>query len=575
MKKWIRRYWSELLVFGAILGVLLITVAPDMTWVNTDSDGIHYTYAAKYLLPAHKTSAPLFLLLGHLFLKLPFGTEFWRFAMLSVLATTASSILVYLIIKETLLKKLTIKYNSERYAHLAKEGFLEQYQGYKAHKLYALIGALVFGGSALVISQSTIVESYALVTMLGLGAYYFASKGNWLGCAIMLGAGGAVHHLIGTTLIVLFVAHKELRQWKYIGIMSAFLLFYLYLPITVAINKPLNMWGNQTLMSFLVDNASTAQMLIGALGIWELPKRIFDAAGILGISFGLAIIPIGWTIFRKGQKQVWYKRPLLWLFVLPVIYYASDLAPQTYVYAMPAIGFGAVMVGVSLSEMRPYWKYVVLGCAVGLLVFNANYFDIGRTLDPELSASKYYHEELSKVPDGGILIAQQGWEWAAVTPYNRNENRNIVSVCQDVLPSPIYQEQLRQWGVKFTYNVNDPRGVATEDSTKSIIQLNDNVWITETTTPETYGAKIIQANGNTELVRILPKNINTTEWKWRPSSPYGIITGSIEIREWVNIVVSNYNVLTFVMLGAIGLVPCWIGHMALVRKKKWSLKRQS
>ena len=71
MTNWIKQYWAELLVFGTILVVLLIDAAPDYTWINTDCDGIHYTYAAKYMVPAHKTSAPLFLLLGRLFLWLP------------------------------------------------------------------------------------------------------------------------------------------------------------------------------------------------------------------------------------------------------------------------------------------------------------------------------------------------------------------------------------------------------------------------------------------------------------------------------------------------------------------------
>ena len=64
---------------------MLLDLAPDATWVNVDSDGIHLVYAAKYLVPAHKGSAPLYLLLGHFMLYLPFGTEFWRLALLSAL----------------------------------------------------------------------------------------------------------------------------------------------------------------------------------------------------------------------------------------------------------------------------------------------------------------------------------------------------------------------------------------------------------------------------------------------------------------------------------------------------------
>ena len=124
---WLKQYWAELVVFGTIFGVFLLLATPDFTWINTDSDGIHYTYSAKYLYPAHKTSAPLFLLLGNLFLKIPFGTDAWRFALLSVFASTASTIFIYLIIREKL------KDNSSK-------------------RMYALMGSLIFGSSALVIS---------------------------------------------------------------------------------------------------------------------------------------------------------------------------------------------------------------------------------------------------------------------------------------------------------------------------------------------------------------------------------------------------------------------------------------
>jgi len=56
---WLKKYWPEVLVFGVIAGVLVNNLAPDWTWMNTDSDGAHYTMAAKYLTTAHHMSAPL------------------------------------------------------------------------------------------------------------------------------------------------------------------------------------------------------------------------------------------------------------------------------------------------------------------------------------------------------------------------------------------------------------------------------------------------------------------------------------------------------------------------------------
>ncbi|MBU1172965.1 MAG: DUF2723 domain-containing protein [Proteobacteria bacterium] len=544
MNKWFRKYWVELLAFGAIFGVLLMCCIPDITWINTDCDGPHYIYSAKYLYPAHKTSAPLFLLLGNLFLRLPFATEAWRISLLSVLATMGTCTFIYLAIKQ-----------------------------HTSNKWYSLAGVLTFGSSALLISQSTIVESYALTTMFGAAAYYFSIKKKWVLTALMLGAGGAVHHLIGIPIVVLLIVNKELRQWRYLGIMACFLLFYAYIPLSKYFLNPPNMWGNMGLQSFFTDNLTTALMLIGGLSIWDLPKRIFDALGILGVSFTLALVPLAIAL-----KQ--WKKPLFWLFVLPIIYFISDLSPQTYVYIMPSIAAGAVLVGIGLARMKLNWTWAVIGAAILMLGFNAVYFDVGRTLDPELSARKFYDEELSKVPDGEILMAQQGWEWAIVFPYNKDEGRKIVPVCVGTLASPGYRDVLNELGVKFTMPANWKKmtlGEIQNAIAMSIVHSNENVWTTQPTTPRTYGAKIVHAIGQESELAQVPKSITGGEmdmiWRWKPHNPYDIITGAIEVEDWTWLVFSNYSVLLFTMLGTIGAVPVWIGYMLIVKRKKWSFRK--
>ncbi len=564
MKELLKKYWAEILVFGIIFGVLLMDCIPDYTWINTDCDGPHYTYSAQYLYPAHKTSAPLFLLLGHLVLYLPVGLEAWRFALLSVIASVITCVFIYLIIKNR-----------------------------TGNKWYGLIGSLIFGSSALVISQSIIIETYALVTMFGILAFYFAEKKRWILTALMLGAGGAIHHLIGFPIIILLVFNKELRNWKYIGIMASFLLFYLYIPIT---NRPPYMWqspNNELGSSFISDNLSTMLMLWGGLSIWELPKRILDTIELLGVSLTAGIIPIVWYLKIRHddknpiRKKHW-KEPLLWLFFLPIVYYMANLAPQTYVYIMPSIAFGAIIAGIGMSRIK---KEVIIAIACVLVVmlgFNANYFDVGRTLDKNMSAREFYDNELSKVPDGQILLAQQGWEWAMVYPYNKNEGRNIVPVCTGTLASQQYQDLLKSWNIKFNIPKEKVTLVELQNYIiKSITENNENVWTTFPTEPKTYGAEIAPVKNkgiyDTEnynrLLGELVTPLSITDgsmdkmWKWKPSNPYDIITGAIEVKEWVYIIFSNYSVATFSMMGMIGAVPCWILYMILVKRKKFSFRK--
>ncbi len=555
--KFLKQYWAEILVLGVIFGVLMIDLIPDITWINTDCDGPHYIYAAKYLYPAHKTSAPLFLLLGHLFLMLPIATEAWRFALLSALASIGTCVFIY----------LTIKWHTN-------------------NKWHALAGVLVFGSSALVISQSIIIESYALVTMFGIVAYYFSLKKKWVLTTLMLGAGGTVHHLIGIPILVLLVANKELRQWKYLGIMASFLLFYTYIPLSKYFLNPPEMWANTELKSFLADNITTALMLIGGLSIWDLPKRILDTIGLLGVSFIFAVVPIV-IVLRK------WKQSLFWLSTLPIIYFVVNLSPQTYVYIMPSIAFGAILAGIGLSKIgTPYANkvipnkvtkiatIVVISSSIIMLGFNANYFDVGRTLDPELSARKFYNE-LSQIPDGQILMAQQGWEWAIVYPYNKDEGRNIIPVNIGTLASSGYRTVLDGLGVKYEMPPNwEERKLTLSEIQNyialSIVKDNENVWTTLPNTPETYGAYITKAKGLESNLAQVPKNITDgsmdMKWKFKPDNPYDIITGAIEVEGWTWLVFSNYSMLMFGMLSTIGAIPVWIGWSLIMKKKKWSLK---
>jgi hypothetical protein len=539
----IKKYWAELLILEAIAGALLLTCIPDITWVNTDCDGPHYIYSAKYLYPAHKTSAPLFLLLGNLFLRLPFGTEAWRFALLSVIATIVAVILIYLIVK-----------------------------GKTGNKWHGITAGLVYGSSALVISQSIIIETYALVTMFGVLAYYFAEKKKWALTAITLGAGGAVHHLIGIPILVLLIYYKEFRSWKYIGIMASFLLFYLYIPIT---NRPPYMWQspNSSIgVGFIADNLSTMLMLWGGLSIWDLPKRLLDTTGLVLVSMGLSLYPI---------VRYWkWNTALSIMFLLPIVYYATNLAPQTYVYMMPSVAAGAILVGINLQKLKAKkaWTIAITTLCIVFLVGNANYFDVGRTLDPELSARKFYDRELSKIPDGHILLAQQGWEWAIVYPYNKDNNRNIIPICTGTLASKQYQGLIRSWGIEFDVPKGEPKLVELQNSIiTSIIKNNENVWTTLSTTPKTYGAQIVPVKGHEQELDQTPMGITDGSmdmiWQWQPSNPYDIITGAIEVEEWIYIVFSNYSVLTFIMLGTIGSVPLWIIWTLVIKKKKWSIRR--
>lgn len=537
MLVWIKKYWAEVLVFAAIATTLFVTVNPAFTWMNTDSDGVHYTFAAKYMVLAHNTSAPLFLLLGRLFLFIPFGHEAWRFGLLLAISTIVASVVIYKIVRYHL------KNNSKQ-------------------RFYALIASLIYGGSALVISQSTIVDTYAFDTMLGLFAYYFAIQKKWILSSVFVGLLWASHTLFAWMVwIPLLIQFKPMRDRVLVFIALLGFLFYLYVPIVVVFNHAPNMWNNATFKGFFTGTSGVLAMLTGQIAMYDIPKRILDTIGILGVSLGLGGVVLVWALVKTKVEQ-----SLRWLVLIPVVYFVTNISSETYVYLMPTIAFGVVVVGIALSKIKMGWSYTTAIVAIALLLFNANYFDIGRTEDPNMSAMKFYNIELAKIPDGQIFLGGR-WNWAMVYMYNKENNRHIIPVSTDSLPSNDYLNELEAQGIKLVRSQSTNQVDKQYENALSIATMNEGVWLVKDTDPSTYGAEVVPAKGNEVLLTQWIGRPVIPEWRWKPSNPWKFIDGSLEVSEWLFVLQSNRNALFLIGFGAIGwILNSWIWRRSSKKK---------
>lgn len=513
----IRRYWPEFIVFGIIFGGLLTCLSPGITWMNTDSDGAHYILAAKYMTTAHNTSAPLYLLLGRLFLFLPFEDAVCM-GLISVLATTFASIMIYLSVKH-----------------------------YNCNRWHCLIAAFIYGTSALVISQSTIIETYPLATMLSILAYYLCLKRRWVLASVAIGLIWAVHTLFAWMIwMVLLISYRELRCVPLVIVTLSFMLFYLYIPISVAINGDNLMWGNTTFVGFIKGNLGVLTMLAGSISIWDMPKRILDTVAMVGVSMGVGLL----LVIYYHYKDRTYRNQLLWLFIIPILWFVVNLSSQTYVYMLPSIAFGSIISGIVLQNINRTYAYITITIAIALAVININYFDIGRTLDPEMSAQRFYDEELSKIPDGQIFMGS-GWTWAMTYLYNKENDTDIVPVLLDNLPSSEYQEILNTNGVRLNASEAGSHVTRQGEVALSISELNDNVWIEKVVKPEYYQYVIVAAKDNEDYIGRWIGTEVKPEWRYLPSNPYKFISGELEIAEWHHVLRTNHNarlVLGVVML---------------------------
>ncbi len=560
----LKKYWAEILVFGSVFALFMIDLNPDMTFMCKAADSVGYLYSAKYLYPSYHTSPPLYLLVSHLFLMIPIGTDAWRMALVSVFSSMGACLFIYLILRRLLPDK----------------------------KWYALLGVLIYGTSALVICQTIVVQTYATVCMLASGTYYFAIQKKWKLVGLMLGIGLAVHLLMGFVLLIVISMYRgankgywNLRQnWKAIAIMLSFGIFYLYIPLT---NRPPYMWFPSPeqvnpFLAFITDTISTIDFVVGSLAIWDFPKRILDTLGIIGVSIGIiTIVPI--VYYFKHNKML--KNPLFWLAIFPIVLFATELDMNTYDYMMVSVPFLAIITCLGLDAMdyrfgsimryakrMETFRVVVFLTIIGFGIFNFNYFDLGRTLDPNMSTARLYYSEFAKIPDGAIFMPNYAMEWEAIYKYNADYNKHIYPICMDILPSQNYREQLRKDGIKFTDSTNPNYSIMGRETAQSIVASNDNVWVTVSTILETLQTDVVPANGNISLVEILTEEklheiADNPKWLWKPWNPYSILTNDISVREWRNQLLSTWNVRFFASLFLSGWFLMWLWE-------KWQKRRK-
>ena len=555
---WLKANWIELVVFGVILAILMVDMAPNWTFMDKAADSIAYAYSAQYFYPAFHTSSPLFVILGHFFMLIPVATQAWRFELLSVLATIGTCLFVYLIIRN------------------------------KLNRWYALLGTLIVGMSAIVISQSIIIETYPLATMLAAGAFYFAIQKKWYWTAVFLGAGLAVHLLAFFVFFIFFIGFREYRKnWKALLITVSFGLFYLYIPLSSR-NAP-SMWLPRTdnfILTQITDIWTTITGLVGQIAIYDVPKRIIDTLGIIGVSVGVvALIPIVAYFWRKK----FYKDVLFWLILIPIGLFISELDMNTFDYTMLAMPFLAIVAMLGLAKLqRASWQRyyewgriltaAVVISVVGFGVFNANYFDIGRTLDPNMSVTEYYTKELPKIPDHAIFMPIFGWE--AVYKYNKDNGKHIYIINQDMLVLPAYRQQLLDDGIKLTVSDTLNVSIASREMAQSIILLNDNVWTTKIVSPSTFGEEVIPANHDVSLdplpdIARINKLSANPPWQWKPWNPYDIMTTSILINDWGYIVVSNHSLFFFLDWGGGFLLMYWLIYTYVEKSNKKKRVREA
>lgn len=381
--------YAVLFVLAFALAYLVPLTAPGLTWVNTNSDSSIYLASARYVIPSHPTGAPLFNVLNAIILRTfpaaDTNHQAWMLAMVSSVSSALTATVLF--------------WHTKR-----------------------VIAPLVFLAANLVVAQSTIIETYPLVTLLMVCMYVWRHK-PWVVIATgIIGIG--IHHLIG--LVLLPVLYQKWRDreltWAYLWLLIS-PLSYLYVWFSADCIP--NSWLRSCDLEGIIHYFSGQSYLIFGLALldenWHVARdlviRFWDFNVFILTGFLAATVPI---ILRFRNDL------LTWLFVLPLIHYFFGLPHVAFVYMLPSFAFGAIMAAEWLEDHRQV-KWIVVPVATIAILFNFQVYDIGRTLDPKMTAWQYY-EDVRELPDGSVIWSPQnrGWEMLTGRLVNLNHGKDHI-----------------------------------------------------------------------------------------------------------------------------------------------------
>jgi len=403
------KIFVAMVILGLSLAYFFYLMAPDMTWANVGYDAPNYVASAEELRLSHPSpGSPLYNLFNAGWIRmLPGDNSFWEIGLVSVISSSLIAMLLFLISK-------------------------------------SIIPTLVWLASGVVVSQSTIVESYTLVSLFMLGAYWlYKSEKRFLAYSL-LSFGVMVHHLAIIPIIIFAI--RDL--WLYFNVPED----TTFVQALTGKDKPslkpfLGILVAVPLLAYIPLANREPFIWIGGESIGDYYRYWFSQGGLLG---GLSVVPYNDLLERVGDFLIVvlgsvgivlpfiylsFKKSKDWLLVAlaitPMIYYATNLAPQVYTYVVPSIMFvGLLAAGKvdwsNISKIRPILivniiPLLVLPSLVGLNIVWYNQ-------DSSSSALTFYNS-LDKLPkDSFVWSGSRGWEKQTVELYNYRNSTNIDTI---------------------------------------------------------------------------------------------------------------------------------------------------
>lgn len=381
------------LIFAAATIYFGILCSKTYTWVFVSSDSGDWLAASNWWMVPQPYGSPLYILLGHFLNLFPGDLVIKMTVLLSVIPSALTVTLVYLIVR-----KLT-----------SREGV-------------AVVSSLVLLGSAVFLTQSTVLEEYAIAAMLLVLGFWCYVSGYRYRTAICWGLGTAVHvFVLGAILFWLIVEWKSYVKPLLVVTVPIVAVFYGFILLLMYLDTPRLLAGELSIYSLKQYLTVTAGVILGQLSIFEAPQRLFLTSRLLLMSFGLALVPLVRCIKKPLTKPV---AVMLGIILWTLWYQITNMDPLAWTFITYASPFIAVLIGIGLSRMSiVHLRYVAVSALV-LVVINGVFLN-ANVLTNEKPLATTYYEDLWELPNNSIVLCNPG-PYSLGLYYAMSEGKDLI-----------------------------------------------------------------------------------------------------------------------------------------------------
>ena len=327
--------------------------------------------------------------------------------------------------------------------------------------LISITSAVLLTGSALFLTQSTIVEQYALLTVLLTAAFWFYLTDKKYLVGVFLGLAISVHvFAVIISLMWFVILWKKRREWLKPALICATIAFIFYSTtlLLMYLPTPKLLAGGLNFYSLKMYLFNITGGIVGTMSVFEAPHRLLMIGCALLTSFSVGLIPM-----VKSFKTLNSVKLLLMSTILFILWYVlTCIDPITWHYLIILSPSVVILCTLGLAEMKRKHTYVVLAVAIVLLGCNSFFFNANRLTNKDSQASTYY-TELMTLPDNSIVVTNAG-RFSLGLFYAISNGKKLIPLIYPYIDTWKFNDY-ESWLAK-TYDV------VVEDSTEQTIMTN-------------------------------------------------------------------------------------------------------